>query len=114
MYQLRVDRTIEGTRQLWYRTITCGCSKCVIGDYDNCVGASGVDGSGWKLVDLTPMTKEEARHQRMLAKLTKEVYDEKFRLQLKPKILLKFEFNVNLITHAELNVFTIFNLRKRR
>lgn len=73
MYQLRVDKTIEGTRQVcWCWTITCWCRKCVIGDYDNCV-EFGVNGSGWN--DLATMTKEETRHQKMLAKLTREVYD---------------------------------------
>ena len=66
-------------------TITCWCSRCVIRDYENCV-ESDIEGSGWKLVDLAPMTWDEARHQRTLVRLPAEVYNERFVVKLKPLI----------------------------
>jgi len=77
MYQLRVNNTLAGTRQILYRTITCWCRCCVIGDFDNCV-----EGSAWTLVDLQAMTREEARYKRLLQSLPETVYSKTFRLNL--------------------------------
>jgi len=63
-----MTKTIEGKRKLWYRTITYyWCSKCVIGDYDNCVKSS-IERFSWTMIDA----KEESRCQRVLARLPTE------------------------------------------